>query len=118
MNNKFKFSVVMAIYNTEEYVSDAIESVINQSIGFEKNIQLILVDDGSTDNTPNILKKYQKNYSENIIVLTQKNQGQASARNNGLKYAKGKYINFLDSDDYLSENAMQEVYRFFEQHYK
>lgn len=117
MNSEYKFSVVMAIYNTEEYVGDAISSIINQSIGFEENIQLILVDDGSTDNTPQILKNFQKDYPNNIIILTQKNQGQASARNNGLKHIKGKYINFIDSDDYLSSDAMKSVYEFFEKHY-
>lgn len=117
MKYNYKFSVVMAIYNTEEYVSDAITSVINQKIGFEENVQLILIDDGSTDNTPKILEEFQKKYPDNILVLTQENKGQASARNNGLQYIKGKYINFLDSDDYLSDDAMEEVYEFFESYY-
>ena len=112
----FKFSVVMAIYNTEDYVEEAIDSVINQSIGFEDNIQLILVDDGSEDNTPDILARYQEKYPDNILVLRQENQGQAAARNNGLKYAQGEYVNFLDSDDYLSLDAMEKVYPFIEEH--
>lgn len=112
----FKFSVVMAIYNTEDYVEQAINSVINQTIGFEENIQLILVNDGSTDGTENILLNYKKQYPNNIILINQENQGQASARNNGLNYVNGKYVNFLDSDDYLSENVVEEVYDFFEEH--
>ena len=110
----YKFSVVMAIYNTEDYVGEAIDSIINQSIGFEDNIQLILIDDGSTDNTYNILSDYQKQYPNNIILLTQENQGQATARNNGLNYVQGKYVNFLDSDDYLSEDALEKAFAFFE----
>ncbi|WP_295592403.1 glycosyltransferase [uncultured Methanobrevibacter sp.] len=114
----FKFSVVMAIYNTENYVKDAIDSIINQTIGFENHIQLILIDDGSTDNTNNILLDYQKKYPENILVLTQENQGQATARNNGLKFVQGEYVNFLDSDDYLSEDAMEKAFPFLKKHEK
>ena len=114
----YKFSVVMAIYNTEDYVGEAIDSIINQTIGFEDNIQLILIDDGSTDNTNSILMDYKEQYPNNILVLTQENQGQATARNNGLKYVNGKYVNFLDSDDYLSEDAMEKVFPFFEKHLK
>lgn len=114
----YKFSVVMAIYNTEDYVGEAIDSIINQTIGFEDNIQLILIDDGSTDNTNSILMVYKEQYPNNILVLTQENQGQATARNNGLKYVNGKYVNFLDSDDYLSEDAMEKVFPFFEKHEK
>lgn len=103
----------MAVYNTEDYVHQAIESVINQTIGFKNNIQLILVNDGSTDGTEEILLNYKNKYPNNIVLINQANQGQASARNNGLKYVKGEYVNFLDSDDYLSENAFKEVYEFF-----
>ena len=109
----FKFSVVMAIYNTEDYVEQAIDSVINQTIGFEENVQLILVNDGSTDSTLSILSRYCDEFPENILLISQVNQGQAAARNNGLNYVKGKYVNFLDSDDYLSEDAMEKVFNFF-----
>ena len=115
--NKFIFSIVVAVYNTENYVEEAINSVINQSIGFEDNVQLILVDDGSTDNSLSILKKYEKKYPENIKVVTQKNCGQATARNNGLNYVEGDYVNFLDSDDILSSNTLEDVYKFFNKHY-
>ena len=109
----FKFSVIMAIYNTEDYVEQAIDSVINQTIGFEENVQLILVNDGSTDSTMSILSQYSEKYPDNIILISQVNQGHAAARNNGLNYVKGKYVNFLDSDDYLSEDAMEKVFKFF-----
>ncbi len=114
---KFKFAVVMAIYNTSEYLSQAIDSIINQTIGFKDNIQLILVDDGSTDSSAEICLEYQEKYPDNILVLTQTNQGQAAARNNGFKYVDAKYVNFADSDDYFSLNAFEEVWNFFESHF-
>ena len=67
MKNDFLFSVIMPVYNTEEYLEEAIQSVIEQTIGFEENIQLILINDGSTDNSESICKKYQKKYKNNII---------------------------------------------------
>ena len=115
--NDFKFSVVMAIYNSEDYLENSIDSVINQTIGFEENVQLILVNDGSIDNSERICLDYQERYPDNILVLSQENAGQASARNNGLQYIQGKYVNFLDSDDCLEENAFEEVFDFFEIHY-
>ena len=118
INDKRKlFSIVMACYNVENYISDAINSVINQSFGFESNVELILVDDGSTDNTPEICLKYVKNYPDNIKYFYQKNQGQAAARNFGLKHINGKYINFLDSDDTLRADTLEYVFPFFEKHF-
>lgn len=111
------FSVVMACYNAEKYLDETINSLLGQSFSFGSNIQLILIDDGSTDNTAEICQKYQKQYPDNIIYLHQENQGQGSARNLGLKYVKGKYINFLDSDDKFSGNTFYSVYEFFERHY-
>ena len=111
------FSVVIACYNTGKYLDECIKSVIGQSFSFGSNIQLILVNDGSTDNTKEICKKYQQLYPDNIIYLYQENQGQGAARNLGLKYANGKYINFLDSDDKFSGNTFYKVYEFFEKYY-
>ncbi len=116
-NKKFMFSVIMAIYNVEKYLEEAILSVINQSLSFEENIQLILVNDGSPDNCHAICKKYEKKYPSNIIYIKKENGGVSSARNAGLEVATGKYINFLDSDDYFSENAFYEVKEFFEKNY-
>ena len=74
MNNyKYKFSVVMPVYNVEQYLEEAIESVINQTIGFKENIQLILVNDGSPDNSEAICLKYEKQFPDNIIYIKQKN---------------------------------------------
>jgi CDP-glycerol glycerophosphotransferase (TagB/SpsB family)/glycosyltransferase involved in cell wall biosynthesis len=112
-----KFSIVTAVYNTEDYVSDAIDSVINQSIGFKDNVQLILVNDGSTDKSGEICKEYRDKYPNNIVYIEKENGGVSSARNRGLRKVKGKYVNFLDSDDKLSKNTLKEVWKFFEKHY-
>lgn len=109
----FNFSIIIAIYNTEDYLPETLDSVINQSLDFEENVQLILVNDGSEDNSLDIALEYQKEYPNNIIVLSQENSGQASARNHGLKYVAGKYVNFLDSDDYFSEDTLADVLNFF-----
>lgn len=82
-----KFSIITAIYNCESYLSQSIESVINQDIGFKDNIQLILVDDGSTDKSKDIALKYKNKFPENIIVLSKQNGGPGSARNMGLDHA-------------------------------
>ena len=111
------FSVVMACYNAENHLDETINSLLGQSFSFGSNIQLILVDDGSTDKTAEICLKYQNQYPDNIIYLHQENKGQGAARNFGLKYVKGKYINFLDSDDKFSGNTFYSVYEFFEKHY-
>ena len=112
-NNSFLFSFIIPVYNTERFVGEAIDSIINQSIDFEENIQLILVNDGSTDGSLDILYKYQSKFPNNITIINQENQGVAAARNNGIKYVKGKFVNFVDSDDYLSLNACEEVLKFF-----
>ena len=107
------FSVVMACYNCDKYLDETIQSLIGQSFSFGSNIQLILVDDGSTDSTKEVCLKYQRQYPDNILYLYQENQGQGAARNLGLEYANGKYINFLDSDDKFSGNTFYSVYDFF-----
>ena len=117
MDYDFKFSVVMPIYNVEKYLAEAIDSLINQSIGFEENIELIIVDDESPDNSKEIALKYQEKYPKNIKVLSKSNGGQASAFNLGLKHVNGKYVSFIDSDDYVSLNTFEVVYDFFEEHY-
>lgn len=114
----FKFSIVTAIYNVELYLEECIQSVINQTIGFEENIQLILVNDGTLDNSEEICIKYRDLYPQNIIYIKKENGGVSSARNEGMKYVQGKYMNFLDSDDKLKENALERVYNFFEEVYE
>ena len=89
----------MPVYNVEKYLEEAILSVINQTIGFKENIQLIIVNDGSPDNSEKIALKYEKMYPENIVYIKQKNAGVSSARNKGFEYVEGEYVNFMDSDD-------------------
>ena len=112
---KYKFSVVIPLYNVKKYLEDALKSVINQTIGFEKNIQLILVNDGSTDKSERICLKYKKLYPENIKYIYQENRGVSEARNEGMKYIEGKYVNFMDSDDKWDLEAFEKVYNFFEE---
>ena len=107
---KFKISVIIPIYNVGNYLEETIMSVVKQSIGF-KNIQLILVNDGSTDNSEDVCLKFKNMYPNNIIYIKQKNSGVSVARNNGLKYAEGELINFFDGDDIWDHHAFKEVYK-------
>ena len=96
-------SVIVPAYNVENYIGKGIESVINQSF---KNIELIVVDDGSTDKTYSIARQYSSK-DNRIKVLRQKNKGVSAARNRGIMEASGKYLIFLDSDDWLDENTVE-----------
>lgn len=108
---KFKFSVIIPIYNVEDYLKETIESVVNQTIGFEENIQLILVNDGSPDNSESICLEYKEKYPNNVVYIQQENGGVSSARNKGMEYVEGEFVNFLDSDDKWSKDAFKETYR-------
>lgn len=109
---KYKVSVVMAVYNVENYIRESIDSVINQTIGFE-NIQLILVDDGSPDTCPQICDEYAERYPNNILVIHKENGGVSSARNAGLNHVEGELVNFLDSDDIITPTTFQNAYSFY-----
>ena len=97
-----KVSVIIAAYNIEKYIQRCIESVVNQS---EREIEIIIVNDGSTDNTLNIINKVNE-LDDRIIVINKKNQGLIEARKTGLKYANGEFILFLDGDDWLENNCI------------
>ena len=114
MGYKYKFSIISAVYKVEEFVAETIESLISQTIGF-KNIQLILVDDGSPDGSGAICDKYAAKY-DNILVIHKENGGVSSARNAGLEKVEGKYVNFIDSDDLLTPSTLKRVWEFFEAH--
>ncbi len=94
----YDFSIVMAVYNVENYLREAVDSLVHQTIGLSR-IQVILVDDGSTDKSGNICDEYGKKYPDNVVVIHKENGRQASARNAGLPYVQGKYVNFMDADD-------------------
>lgn len=111
----FTFSIIMAVYDTQDYLDEAIGSVLNQDFDFKKHVQLILVDDGSNDDSYDVCLKYQKKYPENIVLAKSEHRGPAGARNVGLEYATGEIVNFLDSDDKLSLNSLSEVYAFFKE---
>ena len=96
-------------------MDDSIGSIINQTIGLE-NIQIILVNDGSLDNTEEICLRYKKKYFKNIIYIKINHSGVSKARNIGMNYANGTYINFLDSDDKWDSNAFKYFLSFFELH--
>jgi len=115
---KFLFSVIMPVYNTEKYVEETIQSVITQTIGFMQNIQLILVNNATTDNAGAICERYQRDYPYNVVYIELlENRGPSGARNAGIPYVCGKYVNFLDSDDKWSIDSFDIIYRFFEKHF-
>ena len=102
-----KVSVIVPIYNVEKYLEKCINSLLSQTL---EDIQIILVNDGSKDNSGNIAKEYEKNNKNRIIYVEKENGGLSDARNYGLKYATGDFIAFLDSDDYIEKNAYEEMY--------
>lgn len=114
---KYKISIIMAVYNVEKYIEEAIESVINQNLDFKRYCQIILVNDGSTDESEVICLKYEKLYPDNIVYIKKENGGVSTARNKGLEYAEGQYVNFLDPDDKLSQDTLLTVVDFFDKNY-
>lgn len=98
-----KISIIVPVYNVEDYLEECIESIINQTY---KNIEIIIINDGSTDNSGVICDKYSKK-DKRIRVFHQENKGVSSARNFGIKNATGKYIMFVDADDYLELNTIE-----------
>lgn len=104
--NKPTISVIVPVYNVENYLKECLDSICNQSF---RDIEIICVNDGSEDNSLNILKEY-KRLDSRISIISKENGGLASARNVGLNQAKGKYVYFIDSDDYLNQNALKECY--------
>ncbi len=113
----YDFSVIIAVHNAEKFIAETIDSLINQTHGFDK-IQLILVDDGSSDASFDVCSGYAEKYKENIILIHKENGGVSTARNVGMRFVKGKYINFLDSDDMFSNDTFAKVYNFFEKNQK
>lgn len=101
-----KVSVLIPVYNVENYLERCLNSVCNQSL---EEIEIIIVDDGSTDGSGKIIGEFAKK-DKRIIYLYQKNEGQAAARNAAIDLAKGKYISFVDSDDWIAEDMLQKLY--------
>jgi len=107
MEDKFKVSIIIPIYNTDKYLRQCFDSVINQTF---QDIEIILVNDGSTDNSINIIKEYQQKDSRIVFVNFPNHKGVSDAKNEGIKIAKGKYITFVDSDDWISKDYITILY--------
>lgn len=102
-----KVSVIVPVYNVENYIEKCLNTLVNQTI---QDIEIIIVNDGSTDNSKNVIEKFIKKYPEKIVYLEKENGGLSDARNYGLPYAKGEYIAFLDSDDYVELDMYERMY--------
>lgn len=103
MNSIIKVSVIVPVYNVEKYLDDCLESIINQTY---HNIEIILVDDGSKDNSPHLCELWAKRDSR-IKIIHKENAGLGMARNTGLDHARGDYVYFVDSDDYIELNLIE-----------
>ena len=108
-----QFSLLVAVYNAERYLSACLDSLVGQTL---RDIQIICIDDASTDNSWNILQRYAERDCRIELIRLDTNAGQAHARNEGLRRARGRYIGFVDSDDWLSPDCLQQVLETFAQH--
>lgn len=104
-------SVIVPIYNVEKYLDECLEHLERQTL---KEIEIIMVNDGSTDSSPEIAQRYV-NRNNNFKLINRTNGGVSAARNAGMKYAVGKYLYFIDGDDYLAETALYELFQVAEQ---
>lgn len=107
MKKGIEISVIVPIYNVEKYLHKCIDSILNQTF---KKIEIILVDDGATDNCPKIVDEYAEKYPDIIIALHKENGGLGDARNYGINYASGEYLLFIDSDDYIEPDMLECLY--------
>ena len=104
---KYKVSVIVPVYNVEEYIDKSLNTLVNQTL---EDIEIIVVNDGATDNSKNIIMDYKEKYPNKIVYLEKANGGLSDARNYGMPYAKGDYIAFLDSDDYVELDIYEKMY--------
>ena len=111
-NSDIKVSVIVPIYNVKRYLAKCLDSIISQTL---KDIEIICVNDGSTDGSEKVLAEYAKKDSR-IKIVNRKNGGLSAARNTGMPYATGKYIGFVDSDDYI-EPTMYELMYYNAEHF-
>lgn len=106
MNKKIKVSILVPIYNVEKYLSECLESLVNQTL---KEIEIICINDGSTDDSLEIVKNFSKNDSR-IVIIDKQNSGYGDSMNQGLKKAKGEYVGILESDDFIEPEAFEDLY--------
>jgi phosphorylcholine metabolism protein LicD len=105
--NNIKVSVVVPVYNVEKYLPQCLDSLVHQSL---KDIEILVINDGSPDNSQLIIDEYMRKYPNKIKSYTKENGGLSDARNYGIKRAQGEYIGFVDSDDYVETNMLEEMY--------
>ncbi len=107
MDKKIKLSIVAAVYNLEKYLPRCLDALVNQTM---QDIEILCVDDGSTDSAPQIIEEYQKKYPEKIKVFHKENGGEFTTRNYGLERAQGEYVTFVDTDDYVELTWAEKLY--------
>ena len=112
---QYKVSVVVPVYNVSEYLRGCLDSLLNQTME-QKDMEILLINDGSTDNSLDICQEYAEQYDV-FKVFSKQNEGLSATRNFGIKCAKGKYIMYIDSDDTFSPDTVKEVTSFFDKHY-
>ncbi|WP_372519738.1 glycosyltransferase family 2 protein [Candidatus Ruminimicrobiellum ovillum] len=105
--NSPEISIIIPIYNADKYLRQCLDSVVNQTF---KDIEIICIDDGSSDNSLQILKEYRQKDERIILVDLKQNKGISNARNEGIKFARGNYITFVDSDDYIEPDYIEYLY--------
>ncbi|MBO5479014.1 MAG: glycosyltransferase [Clostridia bacterium] len=108
-----KVSVIVPVYNGEAYIKLCLNSILEQTL---KEIEIIVVNDGSTDETKQILEDYQNQYENKIKVITKENEGQGKARNVGMDLAQGEFLTFVDADDTIESNMLQQMYEEAKKH--
>ena len=107
MKENITVSIIIPVYNTEKYLRQCLDSVLNQTF---KDFECICINDCSTDNSYSVLEEYAKKDDRFVLINLAENKGQGNARNQGIKIAKGKYITFVDSDDWVKENHIENLY--------
>jgi len=112
LEDKIKISIIIPVYNVEKYLRECLDSILVQTF---QDFEIICVDDGSTDKSLEILQEYKRK-DDRFVILQQRHAGAGAARNHGIKLAEGKYIQFLDSDDYFEPNLLEEMYSRAENH--
>ena len=105
--SQIKVSVVVPFYNVQEYIEKSLESLVNQTL---QEIEIIVVNDGSKDDSESIARKFADAYPDKVKLLTKENGGLSDARNYGMQFATGEYVGFLDSDDYVDADMYQGMY--------
>jgi len=106
LDDQVNVSIIVPVYNVEKYLEKCLESIINQTL---KNLEIICVNDGSTDNSLQILEDYAKK-DQRIKIINKKNRGSGAAKNTGMKNASGEYIGFVDSDDWVDLAMFEKLY--------